>query len=198
MAVTDSSCQILYGVREVHFRPLNVDGSVNESADWVATDCPVEVSIEPEIEEGASTILKCGDRVKNIMRADDQLTGITISFSMGCRNPEIEYIIAGSVGNIIYDSSSPPVAIGYEPPTLEEQEDAVPFEMRIYQAHLEGSNEAGFCQIHVYQCLPAFVTAGSSQEEYATQEWEIAAVENSNYDGPRPVYTWEIVSSIPS
>lgn len=191
-------CQILYGVREVHVRALNADGSPNAAGDWYATDCPVEIGLDPEIEEGATTHLKCGDGIKNTVRTDDQLTGMTVKFSMGCRNPEVEFIVAGSVGHVTYDVTSPECAIGFAPPTLAEQADAVPFEMRIYRAEKEGSNDIGFEELHVYQCLPAFVSAGGAQEEYGTQEWTIACVENPNYSSGMPVYEWEIVAAIPT
>jgi hypothetical protein len=196
----DCDCAIIYGVREAQFRALNDDGSIDAAADWYATDCPVEIGLDPEIEEGATNKLKCGDVIKNSMKGDNQLTGMTIKFSMGCRNPEVEYIIAGSVGTITYDASSPPCAIGYCPPTLAEQSNAVPFEMRFYRSEKEGSNDVGFEEIHVYQCLPSFVTLGGSQEEYGTQEWSISAVENPTYDTgiAKPVYCWEVVASIPT
>jgi hypothetical protein len=194
----DCDCQILYGVREVHFKRLHDDGS-ESAAWWYATDCPVEIGLDPEIEEGATNHLRCGDVIKNTMRGDDQLTGMTVRFTMGCRNPEIEYIIAGSVGTITYDASSPPCAIGYTAPTLEEQENAIPFEMRIYRSEKDGSNDVGFEEIHLYQCLPSFVSTSGSQEEYSTQEWTIACVENPSYDADgEPVFSWQIVASIPS
>ena len=124
---------------------------------------------------------------------------------MGCRNPEVEFIIAGSVGDLVYNEDSPPVAIGYDSPVLEDQADAVPFEMRVYVSQKEGNNDVGFNQISFYQCLPSFVTAGSSQEEFSTQEWSIAAVENPNYDvdeSPagtgKPVDGYLIVDEIPA
>lgn len=199
MAVVGDACdcQILYGVREVQVRALNADGS-HTTGDWTATDCPVEIGLEPDIEEGSKVNLKCGDKIANTMKADDQLTGMTVSFSMGCRNPEFEFVIAGSVGSVTYDATSPECAIGYCPPTLEEQEDAVPFEMRIYRSEKEGSNDVGFEEIHVYQCLPSFVSVGGTQEEYGTQEWSIAAVENPNYGPAKPVYCWTIVDTIPT
>lgn len=192
-------CQILYGVREVQVRALNADGSADTQADWYATDCPVDIGLAPDIEEGAKVLLKCGDKIANTMKADDQLTGMTISFSMGCRNPEMEYIIAGSVGTVTFDGTSPDCAIGFCPPTLSEQETAVPFEMRIYRSEVDGSNVVAYEEVHLYQCLPAFVTTGGSQEEYGTQEWSIAAVENPNYDvDGEPVYCWLIVDAIPA
>ena len=190
-------CQILYGVREVQVRALNADGS-HTSGDWYATDCPVEIGLDPEIEEGTQSLLKCGDSIKNTVRTDDQLTGMTIKLSIGCRNPEMEYIIAGSVGTITYDASSPECAIGYCPPSLAEQENAVPFEMRIYRSEKEGSNDVGFEEIHIYQCIPSFVSVSGSQEEYSTQEWSIAAVENPNYGPAKGVYCWVIVAAIPT
>lgn len=196
----DCDCQILYGVREVQFRALLATGAEDVGADWYATDCPVEIGLDPEVEEGASSLLKCGDKIANSLKKDDQLTGMGISFSMGCRNPEIEYIIAGSVGTVSYDAESPPCADGFCPPTLAEQESAVPYEMRIYRAEYEGSNVVGFEEIHVFQCLPAYVNTSGSQEEYSTQEWSIASVENPSYGAltPKPVYCWEILAAIPS
>ena len=190
-------CQILYGVREVHLRALNADGSEDTQGDWTATDCPVEVGLDPEVEEGANSLLKCGDKTANVIKTDDQLTGMSLSLSVGCRNPELEYIIAGSVGTVSFDITTPACAIGFCPPTLAEQANAVPYEMRIYRAEYEGSNIVGFEQIHIYQCLPSYVTVSGSQEEYSSQEWSISAVENPNYGVGMPVYCWEIVAAIP-
>jgi len=202
MAVIGESCdcQVLYGVHEAQFRALNADGSENALADWYATDCPVEIGLDPEVEEGASSLLKCGDSIKNTLRKDDQLTGIGISFSMGCRNPEIEFILAGSVGTVSYDAASPPCADGFCPPTLLEQELAVPYEARFYREEYNGSNVVGYEEIHVYQCLPSYMTSSGSQEEYGTFEWSIAAVENPSYGvgDAKPVYCWEIVAAIPA
>ena len=193
-------CQILYGVREVQFRALTAAGASIPANPWTATDCPVSIGLDPDIEEGAKVNLKCGDGIKNTVKADDQLTGMKISFAMGCRNPEIEYIIAGSVGTVTYDVTSPTCAIGYCTPTLAQQALAVPFEMLIYRSEKEGSNDVGFEEIHLYQCLPAYVTIGGNQEEYGTQEWSISAVENPNYavGSDMPVYCWAIVAAIPA
>lgn len=201
MAVTgaDSDCKMLVGVREVHFRALQDDGSADTGADWYATDCPIEVGLDPEIKEGKSIEQNCGDVLKNEFRTNDILKGMSVKFSMGCRNPEIENIISGSVGTVTYDASSPPIAIGFTPPTMEEQEDGLDFEMRIYRANVDGSNEDGFEEIQLYQCKPAFPKIGGNQDEYGTQEWTIAAVENPSYDGDgKPVYDWAIVDTIPT
>jgi hypothetical protein len=176
---------------------LDADGKMNAGYDWYASDCPVEVGLDPEVEEGQKSNLKCGDAIKNVVRTDDQLTGMTLKLSMGCRNPEIEFLIAGGVGMVTYDSSSPPCSIGYCPPTLAQQPNAHPFEMRIFRSEKQGSNDVGYEQIHIYQCLPAFVTIGGNQEEYSTQEWTIACVENANYSPAKPVYCWSIVNTIP-
>lgn len=192
-------CQILYGVREAQFRALGATGAAGNNTPWYATDCPISIGLDPDIEEGAKVNLKCGDTIKNTVKSDDQLTGMKVAFAMGCRNPEIEFIIAGSVGTVTYDGTSPECAIGYCPPTLAQQVNAVPFEMRIYRSEKEGSNDVGFEEIHLYQCLPSFVTIGGSQEEYGTQEWTISAVENPNYalNVDKPVYCWTIVAAIP-
>jgi hypothetical protein len=200
---TDCDCQILYGVREVHFRRLKNTGQVESGLSWYATDCPVSIGLDPTIEEGKSVLLKCGDSIKNTVKGDDQLTGMTVKFAMGCRNPEIEDIISGSNGVIIYDGSSPPCAIGWCAPTLADQASAVPFEMRIYVSEKSGSNDVGYEEIHVYQCLPSYPTIGSSQEEYQTQEWTISATENAMYNGggagtEEPVYCWQTKATIPT
>ena len=195
----DCDCQVLYGLREAQFRALSTAGASVPAGDWYATDCPVTASVAPEIEEGAKSDLKCGDVIKNSMKADDQLTGVKVDFAMGCRNPLIEFIIAGSVGTVIYDGSSPPCAIGFCPPTLAEQANARPFEMRLYQSEKSGSSDIGYAETWLYQCLPSFVNTGSAQEEYATQEWSISAVENSNYAAgvDKPVYCWSVLAAIP-
>lgn len=201
MAITgaDSDCKMLVGVREVHFRALNADGSADTDGDWYATDCPIEVGFDPEIKEGKSIEQNCGDVLKNEYRTTDQLKGISAKFTMGCHNPEIENIIAGSVGTVTYDESSPPIPVKFTPPTLEEQADALDFEMRVYRANVDGSNEVGFEEYWLYQCKPAFPKIGGNQDEYGTQEWTIAAVENASYEvGGKPVYEWEILAAIPT
>lgn len=192
-------CQVVYGFKEAHFRALKSDGSADTDADWVATDCPISIGIDPEVEEGARSNLKCGDGIRNTMLEDDQLVGMTITFAMGCRNPEIEKIIGGSVGTVAYDASSPPIAIGYEQPSLDEQKDAVGFECRFYQKEIDGSDAVGYSEMHVYQCKPAYVKYGGNQEEYATQEWTIKATENPSYDATgKPVYGWKVLTTIPT
>ena len=194
----DCDCQILYGVREVHVRALTAAG-VPKTTDWYATDCPVDVGLDPEIEAGVQSNLKCGDGIKNTIKGDDQLTGMTVTLSLGCRNPEFEFIVGGSVGGVSYDASSPPCAIGYCPPMLDEQTNAQPFEMRIYRAEYSGSNVVGYEEIWLYQCLPAFPTIGGKQEDYGTVEWKISAVENPAYTpAEKPVYCWRILTSIPT
>lgn len=190
-------CQVIYGFEEAHFRALNADGSPTEG-DWTATDCPISISLDPEIEEGARSILRCGDNIRNTYQEDDNLTGVSFTFEMGCNNAELEYIIAGSVGTVSFDTSSPECAIGFCVPTTDEQADAVPFEMRVYQKEVDESAVVGYRETHLYFCKPAFPTYSGNQQEYSTPSWSVDALENPNYDGGKGVYCWEILDAIPS
>lgn len=195
----DGDCSTSYGFREAQFRALNSDGSVDEDGEWYATDCPVDFSMDPDITAGKKEELKCGDKLKMTVQPNDQQSGLKVKFSMGCRNPEVENIISGSVGTVEYNGDSPPLAIGFTPPTLEEQEDAYPFEMRIYRALHDGDSVVAFEETHLYYCKPNFAAIAGKQEAFGTIEWELTVVENPVYDleGAKPPYSYTQVEDIP-
>jgi len=190
----DCDCQVLFGADSIYLKALNADGSPT-AGDWYEFDCPVTVGIAGDIKDGEKFELECGDTLKNVIQTNDQLIGATISLTVGCKNAEIEYIIGGSIGSVTYDVSSPTCAIGYCVPTLGEQESAVPYEMRVYEKEYEQSNIVGYCGWHFYQCLPAYVSDSANQKEYNTPEFEIDAVENTQYNGGKGVYCWKIVDA---
>lgn len=201
---SDCDNMILFEFTDVHLRALNADGTVNSAGDWYKFGCPVEMSLDPEVEEGARVLLKCGGSVANIMQKPDQMTGITAKLTQGKVNPEVESILAGSVGTVVYDASSPPCAIGFNAPTTAEQASAVPFEMRLFEEIVEGSNVVDYWQYSLYYCTAAFPSLSGSQEDYSTPEWTIKAVENTQYDvdeSPagtgKPVYSYLQVAAIP-
>jgi len=190
----DCDCQVLFGADSIYLKALNADGSPT-ALDWYEFDCPVTVGMTGDVKDGEKFELECGDELKNIIQTDDKLIGATIALTLGCKNAEIEFILGGSVGSVTYDATTPSCAIGYCVPTLDEQGAAVPYEMRVYEKEYEQSNIVGYCGWHFYMCKPTYVSDSANQKEYNKPEFEIAAVENTAYNGGRGVYCWKIVDA---
>jgi len=195
MAVGEAcDCQVLFGADSIYVKALNADGSPTVE-DFYEFDCPVTVSMAGDIKDGEKFELECGDALKNVIQTADQIIGATIGLTVGCKNAELEFILGGSVGSVTYDLTSPTCAIGYCVPTLAEQAAAVPFELKVYEKEYEQSNIVGYCGWHFYMCLPTYVSDNANQKEYNTPEFEIAAVENTQYNGGKGVYCWKIVAA---
>lgn len=195
---------VLYKFTDLHIRALDAEGKVQSADPWYKMGCPVDMGLDPKMEEGAEAILKCGGGIGNVIQEADKLTGMDLAITLGMANPEVEFVLAGSVGSITYDASSPPCAIGYTAPTTDEQDNAIPFELLLYEERREGSNIVGYYEYHLYMCMPSFPSLSGGQEDYSTPDWGIKCVENTQYDvdeSPpgtgQPVYSWVIVPAIP-
>lgn len=195
--MADCDCQLTYNVVEVHFKPLLATGAPNPAAVWYESDNIIDWDFSPEVEAGKKSVLRCGGRVKNTMQEADELTGATLKISMCCEDAEVQHVVAGSVGVILYDSSSPPCAIGYNFPTPAEQVNAFAFELRLYLEEISGSNVTGYKELHFYQCLPSFVSEKGGQQEYTSLDYTIKCTDNPNYTVASPVMTWKMLAAIP-
>lgn len=196
MATCD--CTIAYEPVEVHFKPLLATGAPNPSAVYYISDNIIDWDFTPEMEEGKKVTLRCGGRVKNTVQGDDTLTGGTLKLSFCCEDPEIQHVVAGSVGMITYDSSSPPCAIGWNAPTAAQQATSFDYEVRVYLKVMSGSNVSKYKELHYYSCKPAFFSEGGGQEEYTKHEVSIKCVENPNYTTAKGVFDWLDKAAIPT
>jgi len=197
-------CYLAYQPVELWVRALNSDGTVDSSGTWYVSDNIIDWDFAPEIEEGTKQTTRCGGRVKNVMQEDDQMVGGTLKLTLCCEDPEIQYIVGGSVGTVVYDSSSPPVPIGYAEPTLDEQANALDFECRVYVEVINGSNVVGYKRLSFYDCGPAYFSEGGGQQESPTPEVTIKCSENPNYgksSSPpevKGVYDWQFITNLGS
>ena len=148
---------------------LLASGAPDPGVGYYISDNIIDWDFAPEIETGKKLPLRCGGRLKNSLTSPDVLTGGTLKLSFCCEDPEIEHIVAGSVGTITYDALSPPCAKGYCEPTPTEQESKVDYEIRLYTKVVSGSTVTKYKELHFYQCLPAFFGEGGGQEEYPKQ-----------------------------
>jgi len=197
MATCD--CTIVYEPVQVHLHRLLASGAPDPGVGYYISDNIIDWDFAPEIEAGKKSVLRCGGRIKNTMESPDSLTGGTLKLSFCCEDPEIEHILAGSIGTITYDSASPPCAIGYDLPTPTEQASAVDYELRLYLKVVSGSTVTKYKELHFYQCLPAFFNEGGGQEEYATHDVTIKCVDNPNYTAPaKSVMHWKTLAAIPT
>ncbi len=197
--MADCDCLIVYEPVEIHFKRLAATGAPSTGPEWYISDNIVDWNWTPEIEEGKRSVLRCGGRIKNVMQGDDSLTGGSLKLSFCCEDAEIQRILAGSVGTITYDSSSPPCATGYCAPTPDEQEDAYDYEIRLYLKIVDGSNTEAYKELHFYQCKPAYIAEGGGQEEYSAQEVTIKCVDNPNYTPTAMgAFCWRKLTVIPT
>jgi hypothetical protein len=177
----DCDCIVVYEPVEVHLRALEIDGAEDVGNAWYLSDDIVDWDFSPDVEEGQRKVIKCSGRPKLVLYQNDTMLGGTLKLTFCCENGEVDYIVSGSAGEMTFDSSSPPCVIDYRPPTLEEQEDAVPFEAMLYLKEISGSNIIGYKCLHFYKCLPAFASESGAQEEYTQPSYTIRCTENPNY-----------------
>jgi len=192
-------CQITYEPVEIWLKPLLATGAEDPAATWYESDSIIDFDITPNIEAGKESILRCGGKIKNVMQEPDELKGAGLKVTFCCQNAEIENIINGSVGTITYDASSPPCAIGYEEPTLADQANALPYEVKLYLREVEGSSTVGYKEIHFWQVLPTFLSESGAQQDYTIPSFDMKCVENANYGvgTPKPVRSWTMLAAIP-
>lgn len=196
MATCD--CSIAYEPVAVHFKSLLASGATNPASVKYLSSNIIDWDFKPEIEDGKKVVLRCGGAVKNTMQENDSLTGGTLKLSFCCEDPEIQHVIAGSVGIITYDSSSPPCAIGYDMPTPAQQASAVPYIVYVYLKVVSGSSTVSYKEVAFWQCLPSYFNEGGGQEEYPSISVDIKCVDNPTYTPAKGVMTWKTVAAIPT
>lgn len=191
------NCQIVYDVVRCDIRELASTGAQVPGLDWIKSDSVISFDLSAEIEAGKKDVLRCGGIIKNTMQTPDSLTGATVKLDFCCQNAEVQYVIEGACGMVVYDSSSPPCAIGYNTPTPAQQALARPFEMRLYMKEISGSSTIGYKEIHFYYCLPSFLEEKGDQEAYATPTYSIKAQDNPNYGTVKGVSEWRMLVAMP-
>ena len=192
------SCAIVYEPVAVHFKSLLASGAANPASVKYLSDNIIDWDFKKEVEAGKKVVLTCGGRVKNTMQQSDALTGGTLKLTFCCEDPEIEHVVAGSIGMVTYDSSSPPCAIGYNMPTPTEQTSAVDYECWVYCKVVSGSSVTGYKEFHFYDCKPSYFEEGGGQEEYPTITVDINCVDNPNYSPAKGVATKIKIAAIPT
>jgi len=195
--MADCDCHVIYEPVEVWVKPLLSTGAEDPAASWYESTAIIDWDASPNIETGKETILRCGGVIKNVMTENDELKSVTLKVTTCCEDGEFEYIINGSTGTRTYDASSPPCCTGYEEPTLAEQANSVPFELKLYLKEVSGSSVVGYKEIHFWQCLPTFLSEGGVQQDYTTPSYTISCVENANYGTAKPVRSWAMLAAIP-
>lgn len=176
-----TDCHITYNVIECHLRPLAENGAEIPGSVWIISDSIMDFDMTPEIEQGAKKIIRCHGQVKHIIEQNDTLVGADIKLTFCCESAEEEWIIGGCCGTIIYDAGSPPSAINYQNPTIEDQANAVPFEMKIVMEEVSGSDVTGYRELWFYQCLPTFANKKGDQDEYVNPSYVVHCIDNPNY-----------------
>lgn len=190
---------ILYGCRRLDLTPISEDGSPDPDTTTVKIDVPQECGVEPQVQEGNEATLRGGDKLIAIIEDEDILTGINFTFTNAKLDAEEVQLIGGN-GTIKTDAEGN--SIGYEAPTMEEQQTGkTPFMAELYVAeYAEGaSNKAalkGFVKFTLNYCKGSVPTFTSSDQDFLTPEFTIKARENKAQN--LSVIHWEKVDQLPT
>ncbi|UKM63123.1 hypothetical protein [Weizmannia phage Youna2] len=186
----------LRGIRGALITALNPDGSLPDTPEKYWIDTAQEASVEAQVEEGESSVLRGGDRVLAQVEEEDTITGVEISFTDAKFDAKASTIIAG--GTLITDTTDTTEIIGWEAPMMADQSNRIPFMMEIFVQNYNGSGmKEGFLKITVPYCTGTMPAMEYSDQEWASEEFTIKGKENSALTPPVPVTRKEFVASLP-
>ncbi len=197
MASTQIKKGYLRGVVGMVLTPINVDGTEQPEAVSYGVKTAQEVSVENEVIEGEASELRGGDRLLAYVRDDDTVVGINLTLTDARFDAKVLELIMG--GSLIEDTTDPenPEIIGWEMPTIEQQQNKPAFKADLYVRSFNSKGIVeGYMKYSFVYCKGTIGDVTHSDSEWATQEINIWAQENPTVSGG--VYKKQIVSTLPT
>jgi hypothetical protein len=198
MAIADPQYRKGYikGVKLVRIQTLESDGDNPVTPVYYKIETPQSVAIEQETEEGASSVLRGGDMVLCRVEEVDTIVGATITLVNA--KLDAEALLHLCAGTLIEDTiETVDYNIGWEMPTIEEQQSRVPVLIEIYAKNFNSSgNHDSYVKHTLGWCIGYAPGASMADTEWMTPEITIKCSENGVQS--LPVMKWEFVDALPA
>jgi len=185
----------LRGVRGVLITVLNSDGSMPASPTKYWIDTAQNVSVEAQVAEGETADLRGGDKFLTRVEDEDIVVGVDLTFTDARFDVEATVYIAGGSLITVTEGADERI-IGWEAPTIAEQNSRTPFQAEVYvQSFDEKGGREAYLKYTFRYCKGYAPNIEHADQEWGTPEFTIKARENPATG--ESVYKKEFVSSLP-
>lgn len=181
---------ILYGIKKVVLTELDESTGQAKVSDGITTTITTaeEAEMSPVFSDGSEEVLRSADKILAIVREDDLLYGLDITFKDNTFDEKCAQLVCG------YKAELQEQAIKkLSTPLMSEGNIAKPFKMEIFVKQVEGDAVVGYVKITLNKCYGKFVSMKVGKEFFAP-EFQIKARENSKAN--LPIQDIEFVSSL--
>lgn len=178
---------ILYGIKKVVLTELDeTTGQAKASGTTCTLTTAEEAEMTPVYAEGTEEVLRSAEKILAIVREDDLLYGLDLTFKDNTFDEKCAELVCGY--KKAADESKK-----LSTPMMSEGNIARPFKMEIFVKQVEGDAVVGYVKITLNKCYGKFVSMKVGKEFFAP-EFEIKARENSK--AKLPIQTIEFVQTI--
>ena len=179
---------ILYGIKKVVLTELDEStGQAKASGTTCTLTTAEEAEMTPVFADGSEEVLRSAEKILAIVREDDLLYGLDITFKDNTFDEKCAELVCG------YKKSSESQSKKLTTPMMSEGNIAKPFKMEIFVKQVEGDAVVGYVKITLNKCYGKFVSMKVGKEFFAP-EFEIKARENSK--ASLPIQEIDFVSSL--
>ena len=169
---------ILYGIKKVVLTELDEStGQAKASGTTCTLTTAEEAEMTPVFADGSEEVLRSAEKILAIVREDDLLYGLDITFKDNTFDEKCAELVCG------YKKASEPQSKKLSTPMMSEGNIAKPFKMEIFVKQVEGDAVVGYVKITLNKCYGKFVSMKVGKEFFAP-EFEIKARENSKASLP--------------
>lgn len=178
---------ILYGIKKVVLTELDEStGQAKASGTTCTLTTAEEAEMTPVYAEGTEEVLRSAEKILAIVREDDLLYGLDLTFKDNTFDENCAELVCGY--KKAADESKK-----LSTPMMSEGNIARPFKMEIFVKQVEGDAVVGYVKITLNKCYGKFVSMKVGKEFFAP-EFEIKARENSK--ASLPIQTIEFVQTL--
>lgn len=199
MAIADAQRRTgyIYGVKGIVVEVLGADGSaVTPTPTRYGMDTPQSVKIEPEQEDGESSVLRGGGKVLTRIKEVNTIVGQTLTIT------DAKFDIEGTLhlcgGTLIEETiETVDYNTGWEAPTIEEQQTRTPCKIEVYAENYNaGGSRDSYIKYSFYYGIGYASGVELNDQEWSTPEIVIDCQENNAQS--TSTYHKEFVDSLPA
>lgn len=184
------------GVRGLVVTRINSDGTDDAGATPYAIKTAQQVGVEVQSVGGEESVLRGGDRILTRVKDPDTIVAIKLALQNARFDAQgIETLSGGTLIEVAEDTDTR--IVGWEAPTIEEQQDPPYFKAEVYAAsHNARGGIEGYVKYTFYYCRATFGNETLQDKNWAIPDMSIECMENPSLTGGP--YKKELVDALPA